>query len=212
MVIGTDADLRCWVEQFRDLKPLTPCMPCSFGLLPHPRSEPRAQLNDPLRVTVTVRWLPLVTAAYGTRVARPARTTWLGAAAMGSSFSAGGGPSRATRASLASARRVRGSRVDPPISTPGHAAVDNDAHGKALPDGPNRIPEGVVASRNEDREQIAGRSRSWVTPSEQDESRLLFEGLAAQLKSGGVKRRGGRGRRRLGAVAEQDAVGRRGPP
>jgi hypothetical protein len=37
-------------------------MPCSFGLLPHPRSEPRAQLNDPLRVTVTVRWLPLVTA------------------------------------------------------------------------------------------------------------------------------------------------------
>src|SRR5215207_5836866 len=81
----------------------TPCMPCSFGLLPHPRSEPRAQLNDPLRVTVTVRWLPLVTAAYGTRVARPARTTWLGAAAIGSSFSAGGGPSRATRASLASA-------------------------------------------------------------------------------------------------------------
>src|SRR5215203_4327496 len=88
----------------------------------------------------------------------------------------------------------------------------HDAHGKALPDGPNRIPEGVVASRNEDREQIAGRSRSWVTPSEQDESRLLFEGLAAQLKSGGVKRRGGRGRRRPGAVAEQDAVGRRGPP
>jgi hypothetical protein len=156
MVIGTDADLRCWVEQFRDLKPLTPCMPCSFGLLPHPRSEPRAQLNDPLRVTVTVRWLPLVTAAYGTRVARPARTTWLGAAAMGSSFSAGGGPSRATRASLASARRVRGSRVDPPISTPGHAAVDNDAHGKAPPDGPNRIPDGVVASRNEDREEQQG--------------------------------------------------------
>jgi hypothetical protein len=61
----------------------------------------------------------------------------------------------------------------------------HDAHGKASPDGPNRIPEGVVASRNEDREQIAGRSRSWGTPSEQDESRLLLEGLAAQLKSGG---------------------------
>src|SRR5215217_3385278 len=73
-------------------------------------------------------------------------------------------------------------------------------------------PRGVVACGNEDREQIAGRSRSLVTPSEQDESRLLFEGLAAQRKSGGVKRRGGRGRRRLGAVAEQDAVGRRGPP
>src|SRR5829696_1591984 len=81
------------------------------------------------------------------------------------------------------------------------------------PDGPNRIPEGVVASRNEDREQIAGWSWSWVTPSEPDESRLLFfEGWAAQLKSGGVKRRGGRGRRRPGAVAEQDAVGRRVPP
>jgi hypothetical protein len=59
------------------------------------------------------------------------------------------------------------------------------------PDGPNRIPDGVVASRNEDREQTAGRSRSWVTPSEQDESRLLFEGLAAQLKSGEVKSPGG---------------------
>src|SRR5215207_1839990 len=99
----------------------TPCMPCSFGLLPHPRSEPRAQLNDPLRVTVTVRWLPLVTAAYGTRVARPARTTWLGAAAMGSSFSAGGGPSRATRASLASAPQ-EGSSCAKAIATtdPGH--------------------------------------------------------------------------------------------
>jgi hypothetical protein len=88
MVIGTDADLRCWVEQFRDLKPLTPYMPCSFGLLPHPRSEPRAQLNDPLRVTVTVRWLPLVTAAYGTWVARPARTT---------TFARGGDGSRPNR-------------------------------------------------------------------------------------------------------------------
>jgi hypothetical protein len=28
-------------------------------------------------VTVTDRWIPLVTAAYGTRVARPARTTML---------------------------------------------------------------------------------------------------------------------------------------
>jgi len=28
-------------------------------------------------VTVAVRWIPLVTAAYGTRVARPARTTTL---------------------------------------------------------------------------------------------------------------------------------------
>jgi hypothetical protein len=28
-------------------------------------------------VTVSVRWIPLVTAAYGTRVARPAETTML---------------------------------------------------------------------------------------------------------------------------------------
>jgi hypothetical protein len=41
---------------------------------PHPRSEPCAQSDRPLRVTVTIRWIPLVTPAYGTRVARPART------------------------------------------------------------------------------------------------------------------------------------------
>jgi hypothetical protein len=61
--------------ELRGFEPLTPCMPCSFGLLPHPRSEPCAQPDRPLEVTVTVRWIPLVPAAYGTRVARPARTT-----------------------------------------------------------------------------------------------------------------------------------------
>jgi hypothetical protein len=35
-------------------------------------------------VTVSVRWLPLVTAAYGTRVARPARTTMLAPGGDGS--------------------------------------------------------------------------------------------------------------------------------
>jgi hypothetical protein len=49
----------------------TPCMPCSFGLLPHPRSEMCAQPTGLLAVTVVVRWIPLVTAAYGTWVARP---------------------------------------------------------------------------------------------------------------------------------------------
>ena len=44
---------------------------------PHPRSEPRAQPIEVLEVTVVVRCIPLVTAAYGTRVARPARTTML---------------------------------------------------------------------------------------------------------------------------------------
>jgi hypothetical protein len=55
-------------------KRLTPCMPCSFALLPHRRSGTGAQPNGLLRVTVTVRWRLLVTAAYGTRVARPAKT------------------------------------------------------------------------------------------------------------------------------------------
>ena len=52
-------------------------MPCSFGVLPHRRSGTGAQPNGLLRVTVTVRWIPLVTAAYGTQVARPARTSML---------------------------------------------------------------------------------------------------------------------------------------
>jgi hypothetical protein len=37
-------------------------MPCRFGLLPHPRSEPCAQPIDLLEVTVTVRWIPLLMA------------------------------------------------------------------------------------------------------------------------------------------------------
>jgi hypothetical protein len=52
-------------------------MPCSFGLLPHPRSGTGAQPDDLLRVTVTIRYVPLVTAAYGTWVARSARTTMI---------------------------------------------------------------------------------------------------------------------------------------
>jgi hypothetical protein len=50
-------------------------MPCSFGLLRSPRSGADAQHIDPHRVTVVDRCIPLVTAAYGARVARPARTT-----------------------------------------------------------------------------------------------------------------------------------------
>jgi hypothetical protein len=34
----------------RGFEPLTSCMPCSFGLLPHPRSEPGAQPDHPVRV------------------------------------------------------------------------------------------------------------------------------------------------------------------
>jgi hypothetical protein len=51
---------------------LTPCMPCTFAVPRRTRSEPRPQSNGPHRVTVTVRWIPLATAAYGTRVATAA--------------------------------------------------------------------------------------------------------------------------------------------
>jgi hypothetical protein len=60
------------------------CMPCSFGLLPHPRSGTRAQPTGLLEVTVADRWIPPMTAAYGTRVARPARTTTLAPGGDGS--------------------------------------------------------------------------------------------------------------------------------
>jgi hypothetical protein len=56
---------------------LNTCMPCSFALLHHPRSAACGQPSRLLRVTVTIRWIPLVTAACGTWVARPARTTML---------------------------------------------------------------------------------------------------------------------------------------
>jgi hypothetical protein len=70
--VGEDA--LCLVE-LRGFEPLTPCMPCSFGPLRFPRPGADGQLSDPLIVTVTVRWIPLVSAAYGTWVARPARKT-----------------------------------------------------------------------------------------------------------------------------------------
>jgi hypothetical protein len=53
---------------------MTPCMPCSFGLLLHPRSGMCAQPTGHVEVTVADRYIPLVTAAYGTRVARPLRS------------------------------------------------------------------------------------------------------------------------------------------
>jgi len=64
----------------RPIQASTPCMQCSFGLVPHPRSEPGAQPIELHELTVAVRWIPLVSAAYGTRVAWPARSmmarTW----------------------------------------------------------------------------------------------------------------------------------------
>ena len=37
-------------------------MPCSFGLLPHPRSGAYTLPSGPLGVTMNVRWIPVVTA------------------------------------------------------------------------------------------------------------------------------------------------------
>jgi hypothetical protein len=64
---------------------LTPCLPCSFGLLPHRRSGTCALPNGPRRVTVIDRWILLVPAACGTWVARPARTKVLAPGGDGSS-------------------------------------------------------------------------------------------------------------------------------
>jgi hypothetical protein len=81
---------------------MIPCMPCSFGPVHSSRSEAGAQRNNPLRVTVTVRCIPLVTAAYGTRVARPARTTRLAPGGDGSQLDPRVGLSAVTTASWAS--------------------------------------------------------------------------------------------------------------
>jgi hypothetical protein len=69
-------DALCLVE-LRGFEPLIPCMPCSFSAVRSPRSGVVSQLRGPIRLTVTDRYVPLVTAAYGTRMARPASTTML---------------------------------------------------------------------------------------------------------------------------------------
>jgi hypothetical protein len=46
------------------------CMPCSVAPCWRSRSVASAQRSRRLGVTVVDRWIPLVTAAYGTRVAR----------------------------------------------------------------------------------------------------------------------------------------------
>ena len=56
---------------------LTPCMPCSFGRLQSPRSGAGGPLGGHLQVIVSDRCVPVMTAAYGTRVARPARTAMI---------------------------------------------------------------------------------------------------------------------------------------
>jgi hypothetical protein len=61
--------------QLRVFEPLTSCMPCRFGPSCLRRPGAGVQLIDPHGLTVVDRWIPLVPAAYGMRVARMARTT-----------------------------------------------------------------------------------------------------------------------------------------
>jgi hypothetical protein len=73
----------------------------------------RAQPTGLLEVTVTVRYIPLVTAAYGTRVARPARTTMLAAGGDGSQLDRRVRPVLGEPLSRwARARKARGSWVE----------------------------------------------------------------------------------------------------
>jgi hypothetical protein len=99
--IATRSAARLMVDRLSQLRRgLTPCMPCSFALLPHPRSGLCAQPTGLREVTVSVRWIPLVTAAYGTQVARPARTTMLALAATAPARLLGEARPSATPASL----------------------------------------------------------------------------------------------------------------
>src|SRR4029450_12437067 len=72
------------VVELRGLVPLTPCLPCRFGRLLRPRSEADAHPTGAIEVTVTDRYIPLVAAAYGTRVARLERSTRLASSGNGS--------------------------------------------------------------------------------------------------------------------------------
>ena len=92
----------------RPILALTPCMSCSFGLLPHPRSGTYVQPTGLLRVTVIVRWIPLVTAAYGTPVAPPARTTMLAPDGDGSQLNRRVRPVPGDHCVVAESRRARG--------------------------------------------------------------------------------------------------------
>jgi hypothetical protein len=86
----------------RSLRPLV-CHAVSASS-PTPGHGRATRVRDLLRVTVTVRWIPLVTAACGTRVARPARTTMLPPGGDGSQRPQGEARPRRPTVSLASCR------------------------------------------------------------------------------------------------------------
>src|SRR5215218_8670001 len=72
-------------------------MPCSFGRLRWSRAAACAQRTGLPEVTVTDRCIPLLTAAYGTRVARPARTAMFAPGGVGSQLGQRVGPVLADR-------------------------------------------------------------------------------------------------------------------
>ena len=84
------------VVEMMGLEPTTPCLQSQIGQDLYLGHRGATQVMPDVVLSVAVRLGPVIAAVNGTLVARPARTTWLGAAAMGSSFSDGGGPSRAT--------------------------------------------------------------------------------------------------------------------
>jgi hypothetical protein len=59
------------IQHLGSASALTSCMPCSFGPLRSSRSGGSVLVAGPCGVTVTIRYVPLVTTAYGTWVARP---------------------------------------------------------------------------------------------------------------------------------------------
>jgi hypothetical protein len=109
------------------------CMPCKVGSVHSPRSESRAQLSTFLQVTATVRWIPLVPAACGTRVARPARTTMLGGPSVSGHLACWQAPSSAaTRVSkvvLPSAEAAATKRSTAASATRPPGAVERIADG-----------------------------------------------------------------------------------
>src|SRR4030095_11276951 len=90
MALRAGVEVALCLVELRGFEPLPPCMPCSVAPCRRSRSGSCAQPNSPLRVTVTDRYIPLVTAAYGTRVARPERTTSLAPGGNGSQLGRAG--------------------------------------------------------------------------------------------------------------------------
>ena len=93
---------------------MTPCMPCSFGLLPHPRSEAVRPAHRPPPCD---RECPLVTAGDRCLLhvggTRPVGTMWLAPVGDGSPLAGRCGSTRVTTISLASREAARQPQARP---------------------------------------------------------------------------------------------------